>query len=188
MSIDAYQWTDLRSVRIGTLPDGRPRYRPDRRRRDDQPGSADDQHEPGPFDRRRDPRRAAPGTSGSRSMRATPARDVKDVSAITSSTAGSNLRQQRLPRSELRRLRPVDLRDHRSIQARHRLSTTRSSATTRPASRCSANIARAGPTALPCSIAARGGCRRSAPSAMAAAVCCTCRPRMTRWCHSRYGH
>lgn len=26
--IDAYQWTDLRSVQIGTLPDGRPRYGP----------------------------------------------------------------------------------------------------------------------------------------------------------------
>jgi hypothetical protein len=26
--IDAYTWTDLRSVRIGTLPDGRPRYGP----------------------------------------------------------------------------------------------------------------------------------------------------------------
>jgi Carboxypeptidase regulatory-like domain len=26
--IDAYQWTDRRSVRIGTLPDGRPRYAP----------------------------------------------------------------------------------------------------------------------------------------------------------------
>jgi outer membrane receptor for ferrienterochelin and colicin len=25
-TIDAYQWTDLRSVQIGTLPDGRPRY------------------------------------------------------------------------------------------------------------------------------------------------------------------
>ena len=26
--IDAYQWTDIRSVQIGTLPDGRPRYGP----------------------------------------------------------------------------------------------------------------------------------------------------------------
>lgn len=27
-TLDAYQWTDLRSVQIGTLPDGRPRYGP----------------------------------------------------------------------------------------------------------------------------------------------------------------
>ena len=43
--IDAYQWTDLRSVVIGTLPDGRPRYDVRARRNPDQrqPGPVDDQ-------------------------------------------------------------------------------------------------------------------------------------------------
>ena len=113
--IDAYQWTDLRSVVIGTLPDGRPRY--------------------GPLGGIATTNQDLLMTNNSRG------RSYIGVVRLAKSwdfglsvdaqlhplrrhrhqrdhlgDGGLALQQQFLPRSEFRGLRPVDLRDHRPVQ------------------------------------------------------------------------